>query len=288
MAILNSYLKSIADAIRSKKGTTEPINAKNFADEINNLPLGEVRINAFGYAGTPIPSNGGYLEKLYINKELTIEEVVTILSKITLVENNDKKMILLFATGTETVHANSKYIYIYHNEMYGYYMEYTYGQSGGWYSTLIFSQYEQEGLIGWKTDFPSMITVNDNLLPNGFTAKYHCKETDKLTALFSTSEITYSEELDRTIKLSGEYVGNIVNVTENQTIDVEDMLDQNMFPLRINVNVQSISSGVPVEVATASEMDALLVTDNIGKIYKYTGVSNDTYTNGNLYIIENM
>lgn len=37
MAELNSFLTGIADAIRSKKGTTDKINASNFASEIENL-----------------------------------------------------------------------------------------------------------------------------------------------------------------------------------------------------------------------------------------------------------
>ena len=38
---LKSYLKGIADAIREKKGTTEPINAQNFASEIKTISGGE-------------------------------------------------------------------------------------------------------------------------------------------------------------------------------------------------------------------------------------------------------
>ena len=33
---LNDFLKDIADAIREKKGTSDPINAQDFADEIKN------------------------------------------------------------------------------------------------------------------------------------------------------------------------------------------------------------------------------------------------------------
>ena len=37
MAELQTYLTGIADAIRSKKGTTAPINAKDFASEIESI-----------------------------------------------------------------------------------------------------------------------------------------------------------------------------------------------------------------------------------------------------------
>ena len=44
---LKSYLKGIADAIREKKGTTEPINAQNFESEIRNMrtPLNNYLVN---------------------------------------------------------------------------------------------------------------------------------------------------------------------------------------------------------------------------------------------------
>lgn len=37
---LRTYLTGIANAIRTKKGTTDPINAQDFASEITNLPTG--------------------------------------------------------------------------------------------------------------------------------------------------------------------------------------------------------------------------------------------------------
>ena len=41
----------------------------------------------------------------------------------------------------------------------------------------------------------------------------------------------------------------------------------------------------PIEISTDSEMEAVLTSDNVGKVYKFTGTS-DTYTNGDLYIVE--
>ena len=40
MANLNEFLTNIANAIRSKKGTTSPINAQNFASEIESIETG--------------------------------------------------------------------------------------------------------------------------------------------------------------------------------------------------------------------------------------------------------
>lgn len=37
---LHDFLQDVADAIREKKGSNEPINAQNFSDEIRNLPSG--------------------------------------------------------------------------------------------------------------------------------------------------------------------------------------------------------------------------------------------------------
>lgn len=43
------------------------------------------------------------------------------------------------------------------------------------------------------------------------------------------------------------------------------------------------SNGTPIELATSEEMQAVLVVENIGKIYKFVGETNETFTNGNLY-----
>lgn len=39
----------------------------------------------------------------------------------------------------------------------------------------------------------------------------------------------------------------------------------------------------PKEIATAAEMDALLVAANVGKVYKFTGTTDANYTHGELY-----
>lgn len=41
----------------------------------------------------------------------------------------------------------------------------------------------------------------------------------------------------------------------------------------------------PIEISTDAWMEAVLTSNNVGKVYKFTGTS-DTYTNGDLYIVE--
>jgi hypothetical protein len=69
-----------------------------------------------------------------------------------------------------------------------------------------------------------------------------------------------------TLKTQGKYC------TEDISINVGD-------------EVGGSANGLPSEVATAEAMDALLVTENIGKVYKYTGATTETYTNGELYLV---
>lgn len=47
-------------------------------------------------------------------------------------------------------------------------------------------------------------------------------------------------------------------------------------------------SGIIIELATVAEMEAALVPENEGKIYKYTGETSGDYVNGDLYIVENI
>lgn len=49
----------------------------------------------------------------------------------------------------------------------------------------------------------------------------------------------------------------------------------------------SYTDSIPIEVSTAAAMTALLVAANVGKVYKFTGTTDATYTNGDLYEVVN-
>lgn len=100
---LTSLLKAIANAIRSKKGTTDQINAQNFPSEINNITL------ATGNAGTGDVLSG----KTFSNSN----------------GNGLKGTMPKRENGTNTVSSgkdgSGPYFYI----PYGYYPEYSNGQA---------------------------------------------------------------------------------------------------------------------------------------------------------------
>ena len=53
--------------------------------------------------------------------------------------------------------------------------------------------------------------------------------------------------------------------------------------------LSSVTVNVPPyaqDVATAAQMDANLVAENVGHIYRFTGATDDTYTHGDIYIVE--
>ena len=47
----------------------------------------------------------------------------------------------------------------------------------------------------------------------------------------------------------------------------------------------SYVDSTPIEISTDAGMEAVLTSNNVGKVYKFIGAS-DTYTNGDLYVVE--
>lgn len=70
--------------------------------------------------------------------------------------------------------------------------------------------------------------------------------------------------------------------TQDKTIEANGTFlpDEGRFFGTITVNVPQ---AIPIEISTASEMTALLVAANVGKVYKFTGTTDGTYTNGDIY-----
>lgn len=68
------------------------------------------------------------------------------------------------------------------------------------------------------------------------------------------------------------------------TITVKETTpDGDVIKGQLTVLVLSTAGGKPIEITTAAEMNNLLVAANVGKVYKFTGTTDSTYTNGEIY-----
>lgn len=82
------------------------------------------------------------------------------------------------------------------------------------------------------------------------------------------------------------YQGNITfNITSNGTTTLATKKTYVPSDIDFIVNVPTNVAGV-TEITTSSAMDEALVQANVGKYYKYTGTTDDKYTNGDIYQVQ--
>lgn len=76
----------------------------------------------------------------------------------------------------------------------------------------------------------------------------------------------------------------ITNVVEN--LDAE-LNTQDSLLTNLETAVNSLDDGgYPIEIDNETDMNAVLIAANVGKVYLYTGTTTSNYTNGDIYIVE--
>ena len=86
-----------------------------------------------------------------------------------------------------------------------------------------------------------------------------------------------------------EKIYSLINKSNDTTGKTDTDLTRCIKSLSEGYGLPSIALGHPIEVNSASEMDAVLENadeNTVGKVYRYTGETTDKYTNGELYIVE--
>ena len=124
-------------------------------------------------------------------------------------------------------------------------------------------------------------TVAANILAEGYTA--HDKTGNTITGtLTQQSGKTVTPGTSDVVAVeSGKYTTGTVYIKGDSNLTADNIKSGTSI---FGVTGSYVDS-TPIEISTDAGMEAVLTSDNVGKVYKFTGTS-DTYTNGDLYIVE--
>ena len=186
-----------------------------------------------GWQGTTVPTSG-MVEKIYLNTNLSIDEVVDICSSLNFVEMDGAEIWACFTDETmenvliamikmsasETGLPDDIYMII--------------TSQGFIFQTYDINDY---GFTGWKPDYTGVEEINiENQLSVLAPMINFTPENDKANGLFSiTPFIMYEGE---PIELSGEYQESLIEIEKNGTTNIKEMVITNKeIPLKIKTNV---------------------------------------------------
>lgn len=211
---LRTFCSGIADAIRTKKGTSDKINAQKFAEEILSIEGGGSGDGALieGVNKIAVP-NTGTVEKVYFDTNLSDAEVEALLNTL----EYDSKMATLLSTTTgdailvyNRLTNNKRYIVMW------LYVASTDESMYIWANELGAEDYELD-YAGWQ-DFTNPIEIN--------------AEVDSSVGLQNDliSDLFYIPETI-TKTLSGTYDGSSIVVTGD--VDMAALIDEKKIPLSI-------------------------------------------------------
>lgn len=124
-------------------------------------------------------------------------------------------------------------------------------------------------------------TVVADILAEGYTA--HDKTGNIITGtLMHQSGKTVTPGTSNIVAVeSGKYTTSTVYVKGDSNLTADNIKSGTSI---FGVTGSYVDS-TPIEISTDAGMEAVLTSSNVGKVYKFTGTS-DTYTNGDLYIVE--
>lgn len=93
-----------------------------------------------------------------------------------------------------------------------------------------------------------------------------------------------------TLATEGTYCENDIKVSaklQEKTVTTNGDVTPDIGYCGIGKVTVSVPQAVPIEISTADEMTAVLMATNVGKVYRFTGTTDATYTNGDLYEVVN-
>ena len=216
-----------AKAVKSMIGNT------NTGSNTNNI---EIKKNN-GWLSSIVPISG-YIENIYVNTNLSIEEVETICKNLTFAAFGDYDMA---ACCTDNTLSNGLAIMKYYLNGEKTDIAYVINFNKNGIPTILFSNKVVEGVttnVGWQENFNGIIELNmNNQLALVGPYLGYTPENEKMITLFSSTPFVLDIE---TIEINGEYQGITIENDENSIIDITEPLKNKQFPLKFKINLKEV------------------------------------------------
>lgn len=171
-------------------------------------------ISKANWSGTAVP-NSGYVENVYFNTNLSVEDVVSILSNLTY---NSYGMYNLFTTSESTSSGGYSYNFTiinvdiaYNGQLSGYIIDYR--DETYFISNETISGMGNYGFVGWKPNLLNPININSNISEGG-------NENDKLSSLFSITPFEQSSNNELSIGNLFTQLGNAIIIFGGAVVNV--------------------------------------------------------------------
>ena len=206
-------------------------NVANYGSVNVNIAGEACNISNTEFTIIPVP-NSGYVEKVYFNSNLTVDEVVNILSTLPYYQTpfltSPIYPILFSATGSPVVFA----VQVDTGAGIVYEINIAYDLANGVYDR-IFLSYEAEVSAGF---YKSECEINSSVINNYSEIAIGIKN-DKITDLVWTHE----ELSNEVITLAGNYNGVILDISNNGKYKLKELcFDNKEVPTSVSVNVPTI------------------------------------------------
>ena len=179
---------------------------------LDELPKG-------GWNGSVVP-NEGFIEKVYFNTSLNVEEVVGLLSQL---DYGELGACTILVSPNNAIGVINDGFYAIFDEVSGLFIFNS--------SEDVISEF---GFVGWNPDLTNPININSEVSNITEMGNFVGIQNDLISSLFSTTPFTQSKP---------------------NTINIKSLIEQKKIPLEIEVNVEE---GVDTSDATATSEDILL------------------------------
>jgi hypothetical protein len=134
-------------------------------------------------------------------------------------------------------------------------------------------------IYGWNPDFNGVANIGGNLIGENPYIENVGFSNDKLSGLFSTTP--NFENVSKYYLRENNNFKELLTPTGSLEITKAGTYDIIKY-----AEITIKDTGTPVTVTTAPAMEALLIEENKGKIFLYTGEDTEVYKKGKMYIVE--